>query len=105
MPLPLLLAALVSQPPACASPVAPDEAAARRIAEAVISGRPRFGLNIFRVNVIPDPDHPGRWLAYQSVVPGVPPTGRATPSTRGGGGLAMRIDRCTGAVSDLHRQR
>ena len=105
MPLSLLLAALASQPPACTAPVAPDAAAARRIAEGVISARPRFGLNIYRVNVVPDPDHADRWLAYQSVVPDAPPTGRATGTMRGGGGLAMRIDRCTGAVTDIHRQR
>jgi len=102
----LLALAAAFQPPACARPVAPDEAAARRIAEREIAARPpRTGVHRFRLNVIPDSDNPGRWLAHQSVVlPPLPP-GQRRSSMRGGGGIEMRIDRCTGAVSNLHYSR
>lgn len=103
MPLSLVLMALslpLTRPIDCPRPVAPDEAAARRIAEREISARPRTGVNYFVLNIVADDrDHPGQWLAYQSVVPG---PGRPT---RGGGGIQMNIDRCTGAVSNLHYSR
>ncbi len=101
MPLTLLPLALAAvQVPACARPAAPDEAAARRIAAREIAARPRAGRDRFVLHVEPDPRQPGRWLAYQSPVP-VP--GRGT--TRGGGGIEMTIDRCTGAVGNLHYSR
>jgi len=95
--LPLALAAAV-QAPACARPVAPDEAAARRIAVREIAARPRPGR--FVLHVFPERGDPGLWRAWQ-VPPAVP--GRGT--TRGGGGITMNIDRCTGAVSNLHYSR
>ena len=102
MPLSLLPLA-AAQPPACARPAAPDEAAARRIAEREISSRPRTGVNYFVLNVVSD--RAGQWLAYQSVIPDTPPPGRPARTMRGGGGIQMNIDRCTGAVSNLHHQR
>jgi hypothetical protein len=102
MPLILLPLALVltvaAQAPACPRPTAPDEAAARRIAEREISSRPRTGVRWRTLNVIPDRRRPGQWLAYEGPAPGA-------PLTRGGGGAAMNIDRCTGAVSNFHYQR
>ena len=95
--LPLALAA-AAQAPACANPVAPDHEAARRIAVREIAARPRPGR--FVLHVFPDERNPGLWHAWQSP-PAVP--GRGT--IRGGGGISMRIDRCTGAVSNLHYQR
>jgi len=90
----------MTRPTDCARPVALDVESARRIAEREISARPRTGVNVFVLNIVRDDrDHPGQWLAYQSVVPG---PGRPT---RGGGGISMNIDRCTGAVSNLHYSR
>jgi hypothetical protein len=87
-------------------PVAPDAAVARRIAEAVIAGR-RHPRSRYVLKVMPDRDDPAHyWRAYQSL----PPPPRPAPPgsiwvVAGGGGLGMRIDRCTGEVSELFYQR
>jgi hypothetical protein len=101
MPLTLLLAlAAAAGPPSasrpCPHPVAPDERAARRIAERVIAARPGPPRRTYVLRVVPDRADPRLWVAFQ-----VGPT----PGTRGGGGLEMRIDRCTGAVGRLHHSR
>lgn len=113
MPFSLLLAlAAAAQPTptrACPLiwPVAPDEQAARRIAEAVIAAEPHpDGRNYF-LRVHPDPADRGTWVAFQvqphrrPILPG----DRTVLSGRGGGGIEMRIDRCTGAISRLHYAR
>lgn len=89
--------------PAChlIYPVAPDAAAARRIAEAVIAARPYPRRERFVLHVMPDRDDPRQWSASQSLAP--PARGQA--HVRGGGGIGMGIDRCTGAVSRLFYQR
>ena len=112
MSLSLLIAASMAQaipserPCGLIFPVAPDEAAARRIAEAVIAGRPHPPRRRYVLHVRRDGEDPSQWIASQ----GLPPPRRRPPPgsiyvRAGGGGLGMRIDRCTGAVSRLHYQR
>ncbi len=95
-------------------PVAPDEAAARRIAEAVIANVPpsqrlreatAAGAR-YRLIVKRDPDDPHLWIAFQ----GLPPPPRSGRRDRivlqaPGHGLGFRIDRCTGAISQMAYQR
>jgi hypothetical protein len=103
-----LLLVSVPAPPACPLiwPVAPDEAAARRIAEAVIASRPSRPRRRYILRVVPDRDDPALWVAFQSLPP---PRRPARPNEivlqAGGGGLEMRIDRCTGAISRLFYER
>jgi len=93
----IFLAAASGPAGACAHrPAAPDVAAARRIAEATIRNvgattRP------WRLFVEADRDDRRLWTAFQRP--------RGSRSTRGGGGLEFRIDRCTGAISRMHRSR
>ena len=102
MPLALAVAALAAgaaPPPHCAliSPVAPDATAARRIAQAVLANVPHVRRPGYRLMVDAAPHDSGGWYAIE-----VPPNWR---NMRGGGGLGMRIDRCTGAISELYYQR
>jgi hypothetical protein len=103
-----LLLAAAPPPPACRLifPVAPDAAAARRIAEAVIGGRPRPRTR-YVLEIRPDWDDPSHyWRAFQSLPPPRrPPPPGAVYLVAGGGGLGMRIDRCTGEISELFYQR
>lgn len=87
-------------------PVAPDAAAARRIALVVTASRPHPPRRRYVLKVRPDEDDAGKWIAFQDL----PPPPRPFPKNAiylqaGGGGLGMRIDRCTGEVSDLFYQR
>ncbi len=92
------LGAMRAPIPPCATPVAPDEAAARRIAAGLIAARSMAPADRYVLRLVADPDDPTHWLAYQSLR-------GASAGTRGGGGLGMRIDRCTGAVTDVAYQR
>jgi hypothetical protein len=95
-------------------PVASDEAAARRIAEAVIRNvnafrAPRVVADARRalvLTIIPDWDDAGQWIAVEMLRPPPPPR---RPNDivlqAGGGGLGFRIDRCTGAISRMSFQR
>lgn len=105
----MLLAAALGEPTLGAArcglifPVAWNEAAARRIAEAAIAARPHPARKRYVLRIQPDDDDPGQWIAFQSRPE---PRRREGPGwfrvTAGGGGLSMRIDRCTGAVSRLY---
>src|SRR4051812_12166047 len=91
-------------PPPChlIFPVAPDEAAARRIFASVLAVRPHRRGPRYVLKVKPDRDDPGKWLVFQDLPPS---RGKLRPGwiwiQAGGGGLGMRIDRCTGEISDL----
>ena len=115
MPFSLLLAlAAAAQPPpqphACSLiwPVVPDARAARRIAEAVIASDPHPNHRNYIQRVIPDDEDSGKWIAFQ-----IQPERRLRRPLQpgevivsaGGGGIEMRIDRCTGAISRLFYSR
>jgi len=101
----VLLAVVPGQADPCghSRPVAPDVAAARRIAEATIRNQAGSeaaadaAARTYRLHVEADQDDANQWSAFQ--VPAGP------GSHRGGGGLEFRIDRCTGAISRLHHSR
>jgi hypothetical protein len=80
--------------------VVPTETVAREIAEAVIRGRMRSeDISSYQLRVRPDFEDPNNlWVAYQ-----IDP--RAQSSMRGGGGLQMTIDRCSGQVIQLSYSR
>lgn len=106
MPLTVLLALSLplTVPTDCPNPVALDAERARLIASREIAAREtaaghRRGRFILQVGQ--DGEHRGAWRVWQERLR-LPEQQRAM---RGGGGITMRIDRCTGAVSDLHYQR
>lgn len=90
----MLLVSAASQASLCPTPVAPDIAAVGRIAKAAIDAAPAKDVRHYELVVEPDRDRPGHWIAYQMSSDGVL-----------GGGMSMRIDRCSGKVSALYRQR
>jgi hypothetical protein len=92
----LLLAAAPGPAEPCARPAAPDLASARRIAEVTIRNS-GAATRPYRLMIEGDRDDARLWTAFQ-----VP---RGARSTRGGGGLEFRIDRCTGSISGMHRAR
>lgn len=103
----LLLPALLSvhdikcapkQPGFLAGPLVRDEDAARAIFVAVadqFAGGADFSG--YRVAVEESPDHRKWIVSHDSSRPGV--------SQRGGGGMSMTIDKCTGTISQVHYQR
>lgn len=96
MPMSLLLALGFAVTPCPEPSAAPDVASARRIAERVIAALPhRPGRYVLRVMPLGMGYH--GWRFYES------PAGR--PGMRGGGGVSIDIERCTGAVSNFHYQR
>jgi len=94
----MLLAAASGPAGMCGAsrPAAPGVAAARRIAETTIRNA-RAATRPYRLIVEADRDDARLWVAFQ-----LP---RGARSTRGGGGLEFRIDRCTGAISRMHYSR
>ena len=112
----LIYLASESPPIACEliRPVAPDEAAARRVAEAVIRNVPPSRLarrareagRPYELVIEAARDEPGQWIAFER------PQRDITPPQEGvvvlhfaGHGLEFRIDRCTGAISRMHFSR
>jgi hypothetical protein len=91
----MLIALPTAQASPCSAPAAPDIDAARRIAQVAIEAAPTRNGTPYEMIVEPASDLPDLWVAYQA------PSG---PSL-GGGGMSMRIDRCSGKVSAQHRQR
>jgi hypothetical protein len=80
----------------------PTAQVARPLAEVIIRGQAsaaRTADHVLRV----DQRDQGNWLVSQSLPASAP---RVEPDaivvTHGGGGLQMRIDRCNGAISDVH---
>jgi hypothetical protein len=95
-------------------PVAGDVAAARRIAETVIRNvsilrpwaRRSPGGTTYILVVEPDRDDAGKWVAFQMLPPPPPPRHPTELVVQaGGGGLAFKIDRCSGAISWMHFSR
>jgi hypothetical protein len=112
----VLLSAVDPGSPGCSliHPVAADEAAAQRIAKAVVSNVPAMQMardaaaagQPYRLIVRADRGDPGKWLAFQM------PRERKGRDRPGyitlyfaGHGLGFKIDRCTGAISDMAYQR
>ena len=95
----LLLAAAPVDKAMCLRPAAPNEAAARRIAETIIRNRNRTGqpLPAYDLRIERDRDDPNQWIAWQRP--------RGSPAQLGGGGMSFRIDRCTGRVTGITYQR
>lgn len=86
--------------PPCEQPLGvavPDADTARKIATAIISARqsPEQSRR-YRLVIEPDGEAAGYWRAWQMPV---------NRSGTGGGGISLRIDRCTAAVSGFHYQR
>jgi len=95
-----------SEAPSCAAVLGeavPRAEVARKIAEAVIGARQRPEVRM-RYNLRVETE-PGVWLAYQSLRSSVQRVHNGFIVTYGGGGIAMRIDRCTGEISEMHYQR
>lgn len=85
----------------CELPLVPTEKVARGVAEAVISGRMSSErMAEYVLNVEQDEHDPDKWAVWQ----GVPPNPDGT-ITGGGGGMQMRIDKCSGKISNAHYQR
>ena len=68
----------------------------------MIAARPHRSRRRYLLHVAPAPDDAAKWQAFESL----PPPERASGPgwvyvSSGGGGVAMRIDRCTGEVSGL----
>lgn len=87
-------------------PAVPDAKTARLIAEAVIAAQQSpQKTEEYHLTVEPDEDQPSEWVAFQSL----PAPQNNDPETivviMGGGGIAMRINRCNGQISDMHYQR
>lgn len=75
----------------------PNAETARNIAAAIIAARQSPGeTRKYQLLVEPDGHNPGLWLAWQA---------RSGEPALGGGGISMRINRCTGSISNLHHQR
>lgn len=91
----MLQAPAPTQGRTCPAPVVPDAAAAHRIAQTAIDAIPTKETRKYELIVEPGRDRPDHWIAYQ----------RSSDDRLGGGGMSMRIDRCSGKVSALHRQR
>lgn len=101
MPLALLPAPVQASDAPCPSALGaavPNAETARRIAAAIVDAHATTASSR-RYRLIVEPA-PNGWTAWQR-----PAGNGAKTRSTGGGGLSMRIDRCTGAISALHRQR
>jgi hypothetical protein len=75
-------------------PVVPTADVARAIFSAVAKSRPVAGRARYHIEARDDGTS---WVVSQ-----IPPPSPAGMIEMGGGGLTMRIDKCTGAVSEMH---
>ena len=105
-----LILAFMPFAPAVASPchsplgaLVPDVQTARAIAVAVIAAHQKPNISK-RYTLEIEEDGGDRWLAYQYMPPVVSASGEITV-TMGGGGLSMRVDRCSGEITEVHFQR
>jgi hypothetical protein len=90
-------------------PYVGDQVAARQVAAAVIQSlERRHGMDSRardREYVLNIEDDGREWIAFQSVRGYSRREGDAIVVMMGGGGLEMRIDKCDGAISQLHWSR
>lgn len=92
--------------PRALGPVVPNAKTAKAIAVAVIAARQSTDhAKKYRLYVESDEERPGGWIVFQSL-----PFARSGDPNyinviTGGGGITMRIDRCSGEVSDMYYQR
>jgi hypothetical protein len=99
----------VKEPGLLAGPFVAKPETARSIFEAVARGlRGDAYMMAYDIKVREEADH---WTVYQMVKPEPGDCGVAPPGapkcrvTAGGGGLQMRIDKCTGTISHAHYSR
>lgn len=84
----------------------PNAETAKQIANAVIANRQSPQVRAkYRLNVEPDEEQPDGWIVFQSLHHRLSNDPNTTKATRGGGGIGMRIDRCTGEISNMYFQR
>ena len=83
----------------------PNERVAREVAEAVLRARQTpEQMASFVLRVEQDARRADRWVVRQSH-PESRPNADGEIFVRSGGGMQMRIDKCTGRISDAHYQR
>jgi hypothetical protein len=84
----------------------PNAEVARAVAEAMIRGRQtpeRMASYVLHVET--DEKHPGKWVVWQGLPDPPPSKDGMIYLQAGGGGIEMKIDQCTGEVSDAHYSR
>ena len=82
----------------------PNAQVARAIGEAIIRSR-QTAEQMSRYELQVEQGKSGKWIVFQGL-PDPPPDAQGNITvTMGGGGLGMEIDRCNGAVSNVHYQR
>jgi hypothetical protein len=80
----------------------PNADVARSIAEVIIGSRQSSDqVAKFVLSVEEDPTDPNLWMVGQAL-PELPSPGGQIIVRAGGGGLSMRIDKCTAQISDVH---
>lgn len=96
-------------PRECYSPLGaavPDVATAKAIAMAVISARQTSSISKkYRLSVELDTEQEGSWMVSQGVPQPRNRDSKTIVIMTGGGGMQMRIDRCTGEITDMHYAR
>jgi hypothetical protein len=82
----------------------PNAQVARDLAEVIVRSRQtpeqraRYELHV-------EPDGETGWVVFQGLPDGPPDANGNITVSAGGGGLGMRINRCTGAMSKVYYQR
>jgi hypothetical protein len=78
----------------------PSAQIAREIAEAIIRSR-ETSEQSSQYELRVEPSGNDAWHVFQAIPDRIEPNGTIS-TTDGGGGLAMRIDRCNGAISNVN---
>jgi hypothetical protein len=83
----------------------PNPQVARELAEVIIRSRQTPEQRAAGYELHVEPDGETGWVVFQGLPNGPPDAiGNITVSA-GGGGVGMRINRCTGAMSNVYYQR